>query len=385
MQRGNHPRVPKDSPSAAGNKGTGFGQDRKALPSHTRSHNLTLLLRTLHSQGPLTRAELARATALTKVSISVLVAELLEQGLLIELGQDQDARVGKPGVKLDLARQALFLGSIDLSHGNKIRALAFDLDMVAVVELERDISGKSGAEALHTLVSVAKELCASAPAALLGIGVGAPGQVDREGTVLYSMRLDWEDVPLAQILQEACQCQVWVENDANVATLAEESVRGEPQDLFLISLWSGIGAGLVLDGRLIRGRSSAVGEIGHLYLPGGPPEETLEYWLSTNTLGERLSAAGPAGTHQVLDQAGEKLGLIMAPVVATLNISNVILSVPPWIDGEYLAVVVEKVFERQTSELTHDILTVTPSVFGANGVAVGAAEMVLRSFLGEVS
>lgn len=47
-----------------------------------------------------------------------------------------------------------------------------------------------------------------------------------------------------------------------------------------------------------------------------------------NTLGERLSAAGPAGTHQVLDQAGEKLGLIMAPVVVTLNISNVILSVP---------------------------------------------------------
>lgn len=355
-------------------------RDSKALPTHARDHNLTLLLRTLYYSGPLTRAELARTTGLTKVSISVLVAELIARGLLVEVGPSDEIKVGKRGVKLDLARTDLLLGGLDLSHGDVFRAGLFDLDLNPILELEEDVSDQSGQQALQTLLSLADQLVQSATDALIGIGVGAPGLIGRDGQIINSIRLGWNDLPLAQILRDACQCEVWVENDSNIAACAEWELRGSPTDLFLLSLWSGIGAGLVLQGGLVRGSNWAAGEIGRLRIPG--TTETLETWLAEKDLQRRIEEAGPGGRDATLKEAGRRLGLVLAPVVATLNLSNVVLSVPPRVDRKLLVDAVYETLAEETSELTMQGLNVVASDLGQQGVMIGAAQMGLHNLLG---
>src|SRR6187402_1579100 len=87
----------------------------KVLPEHARGHNRSLVLQTLYRAGQQSRADIARETGLTRVTISDLVAELIVEGLVIETGQREDARPGKPATMLDLNREAFQIVGIDLS------------------------------------------------------------------------------------------------------------------------------------------------------------------------------------------------------------------------------------------------------------------------------
>ena len=115
-----------------GNGGLGPGRAlrprAKVLPEHARSHNRSLVLQTLYRAGRLSRADIARETGLTRVTVSDLVAELLSEGLVIELGQREAARPGKPAVLLDINRSAHQIVGVDLSDHDRFRGAVMDLD-----------------------------------------------------------------------------------------------------------------------------------------------------------------------------------------------------------------------------------------------------------------
>ncbi len=360
----------------------------KVLPEQARAHNRSLVLQTLYRSGPLSRADLARETALTRVTVGDLVAELIGEELAIELGTRVDAsRPGKPATLLDLNRDGHRIVGIDLGDTEVFRGALIDLDGTILERREIDARGLVGGDAAAAALALARELTAIADRPVLGVGIGSPGIVDLAGCVLTAPNRGWTDLPLQARLQAELGLPVIVANDANAAALAEYGFGGASADLMLVMVGYGVGAGLLLDGTPLFGSRFAAGEIGHVVVgtDGGEAcacgkQGCLETWLAVPRLQARIAAGEPR--EAVLRQAGERLGIALAPIVGALNLSEVVLSGPvELLDGTLAEATVDTLRQR-TMEQFHGDLTVRLTSLGGDIVMRGAAVMVLSARLG---
>ena len=368
----------------------------KVLPEHARSHNRSLVLQTLYRSGERSRADLARETGLTRVTISDLVAELLAEGLVIELGQRESARPGKPAVLLDIDRTAHQIVGVDLSDHDRFRGAVMDLDgeLLATAEVsleEGDGESATGETAVAKVRALVQQLVAAATAPILGIGVGSPGVVDLTGTILTAPNLGWTDVRLQDDLHRLTGLPVVVANDANAAVLAEHSYGGATGDMMLIRVGHGIGAGLIIAGTLVYGSHFAAGEIGQVMVGTDlgldatyTREQVLEHWLSVPQLRRGIREAETAGRDAtpVLREAGQRLGIALAPVVGALNLSQLVLSGPTdLLDGPLAEATIHTLRNRTMAE-NHADLAVRMTTQGQDIVLRGAAVLVLSGQLG---
>jgi predicted NBD/HSP70 family sugar kinase len=360
----------------------------KVLPEQARAHNRSLVLQTLYRSGPLSRADLARETALTRVTVGDLVAELIDEQLALELGTRVDAsRPGKPATLLDLNRDGHRIVGIDLGDTEVFRGALIDLDGMILERREVDARGLVGEDAAAAALALTRQLTALADRPVLGVGIGSPGIVDLAGCVLTAPNRGWSDLPLQARLQAELGLPVIVANDANAAALAEYGFGGASADLMLVMIGYGVGAGLLLDGTPLFGSRFAAGEIGHVVVgtDGGEAcacgkHGCLETWLAVPRLRARLAAGEPR--EAVLRQAGERLGIALAPIVGALNLSEVVLSGPvELLDGSLAEATVDTLRQR-TMEQFHGDLTVRLTTLGDDIVMRGAAVMVLSARLG---
>jgi len=362
----------------------------KVLPEHARSHNRSLVLQNLYRGGLQSRADLARETGLTRVTISDLVAELMADGLVVETGQREEGRPGKPAILLDINRGGHRIIGVDLSDSGVFRGAVLDIDGGIVTRMEAETDGAAGDDVTAIAVQLVRELVASADAPLLGVGIGSPGIVDLAGTVLSAPNLVWSNVPLQSIVEAATALPVVVANDANAAALAEHSFGDAIGDFMLIRVGRGVGAGLILGGAPVYGSRFAAGELGHVVVgtDGGAlcvcgKQGCLETWLSVPHLRDGLAAASDAPAREaVLRTAGERLGIALAPVVGALNLDEVVISGPAeLLDGPLTQAAIET-FRARTMAEFHGDLTVRMSDLGQDIVMRGAAAMVLSGRLG---
>jgi len=370
----------------------------KSLPEHARGHNRSLVLQTLYRSGILSRADLARSTGLTRVTISDLVADLIGENLVVEVGQRDGSRPGKPATMLDINRGGFQIIGIDLNDYAVFRGAVLDLDGVVLERAEVPLDGAIGAEATAKVVTLAAQLVASASLPLLGIGVGSPGIVDLAGTVLSAPNLGWPSAgtgePLQQTLADATGLPVIVANDANAAALAEHSFGSALSDMMLIKVGHGVGAGLIIGGTALFGSRFAAGEIGHVVVgtDGGEPCACgkigcLETWLAAPRLDAALAATsdgaqGAAERTAILRRAGERLGIALAPVVGALDLAEIVLSGPvELLDGPLAEAAIETLRSRTMAEF-HGDLTLRMTALGQDIVMRGAAAMVLSGRLG---
>ena len=373
---------------------TGFTTGRalrpttKVLPEHARGHNRSLVLQTLYRAGQQSRADIARETGLTRVTVSDLVAELIAEGLVIETGQREDARPGKPATLLDLDRNAFQIIGIDLSEYAIFRGAVLDLDGQILHRAELPLAGATGPDATALVIRLAESLIAQATLPILGLGVGSPGVVDLAGVVLSAPNLGWVGEDLQGILAARFGIPVVVANDANAAALAEHSFGDADSDMMLIKVGHGVGAGLLLDGTPLFGSRFAAGEIGHVVVgtDGGlecvcGKHGCLETWLATPRL-EKAIAAAPQKRDEILTEAGQRLGIALAPVVGALNLAEVVLSGPTTLlDGPLAQATIETLRSRTMAEF-HGDLTLRMTTLGEDIVMRGAAVMVLSAQLG---
>ncbi|CAN5301548.1 ROK family transcriptional regulator [soil metagenome] len=373
---------------------TGFTTGRalrpttKVLPEHARGHNRSLVLQTLYRAGQQSRADIARETGLTRVTVSDLVAELIAEGLVMETGQREDVRPGKPATLLDLDRSAFQIIGIDLSEYAIFRGAVLDLDGQILHREELPLAGATGTEATALVIRLAESLVARATLPILGLGVGSPGVVDLAGVVLSAPNLGWASEDMQGILAARFGLPVVVANDANAAALAEHSFGDADSDMMLIKVGHGVGAGLLLDGTPLFGSRFAAGEIGHVVVgtDGGPEcvcgkHGCLETWLATPRL-EKAIAAAPQDRHEILTEAGQRLGIALAPVVGALNLAEVVLSGPTeLLDGPLAQATIETLRSRTMAEF-HGDLTLRMTTLGEDIVMRGAAVMVLSAQLG---
>lgn len=368
----------------------------RVTPEHARRHNRVLVLQALYradglSRAGLSRADLARAVGLTRVTISDLVQDLISDGLVVELGVRSDSRPGKPATILDIDRTGFTIIALDLSNDSVFRGVITDLDGTVITRIEREVVGIVGQDAVAAVVDLLDELTASAQAPALGVGVGSPGIVDAGGSVLSAPNLGWTDVPLQAILAERSGLPVQVANDANAAALAERTFGNWNEgDMLLVRVGRGVGAGLIVADAPVIGASSAAGEIGHVVVgtDGGDTcacgkQGCLETWLAIPRMSERVDAAAdPIAREAVLVAAGERLGIALAPVVGALDLGEVVISGPlDLLDGPLLASTAETIRNR-TMASVHGDLVVRMTELGRDIVVLGAAVMVLKGQLG---
>ena len=360
----------------------------RVLPEHARAHNRALVLQTLYRSAGLSRADLAREVGLTRVTISDLVADLIAQHLVIELGIRNDARPGKPATLLDINRTGFAIVGIDLSYDSIFRGALMDLDGTVLHREQLDVTGVSGEAAVGAVTELLDRLVQRATAPVLGVGIGSPGVVNAAGTVLSAPNFGWTDVPLQAILAAHCSLPVQVANDANVAALAERTFGAGDADMILVRVGRGVGAGVVIAGTLVQGARSAAGEIGHVVVgtDGGElcacgKHGCLETWLAAPRLDAAI-AADPDAKTAILTQAGQRLGIALAPVVGALNLSELVLSGPAHLlDGPLTEATVATLRDRTMAEFLGD-LTVRMTTLGEDIVMRGAAVMVLSAQLG---
>jgi predicted NBD/HSP70 family sugar kinase len=380
-----------DTTSDAGGAGGPFvrrGQPRrKAVPGDARRHNRALVLRTMFREGPVSRADLARATNLTRVTTSDLATELLAEGLIEELGQREGTgRVGKPATLLGVVPDARFTIAVDLSDDARFHAALVDLSGKVLDRRVAERHGRTGDAAVDIVRTLCADLAAAADRPLLGVGVGSPGVVDPRGVVVEAPNLGWFDLGLASALGRDVAVPVHVANDANAAVLGELGLGGAAdRSLFVVKVGQGVGAGLVLDGHLVVGDRFAAGEIGHVVVdPDGEPcacgrTGCLETVLAAPRLRRRSRVGDPAAERTA---AGNRLGEALAPVISALNLREVVLSGPVDVLDETFRVAALAAIRARTMPAVGDNVDLRFSSLGEDDVLLGAAMLVLDRELG---
>jgi predicted NBD/HSP70 family sugar kinase len=254
----------RDNWQAAGSGGADQGTVRRA--------NLTLVLRSLRDSGSRSRARLAADLGLNKATVSSLVGELIDRGLVRD-GSAERGSVGRPGTIVEInGGGALGIGAeINVNH---ISTLALDLAGTALSERRSPIDTRRlrPDEVVDRLVALLSDTLAD-PLVLgaqpVSIVVGVAGLVDHDsGTVSVAPNLGWPGVGLAALLRERLgrpDYLVVVANEANLAAVAE-ATPGDPErrDIIVVHGEVGIGGGIVADGRPLRGRLGYAGEFGHM-------------------------------------------------------------------------------------------------------------------------
>jgi predicted NBD/HSP70 family sugar kinase len=270
-----------------------------------RRGNLGLVLRLLRDAGSRSRARIAQETGLNKATVSSLVAELADRGLVTAGDVDRGGSVGRPGVTVHLDGSGVCGIGVELNV-DFIAVLV--LDLRGEVRFERrvalDVPGLGADRTLDEVARLVDEGIAAIGDALpVGVTVAAPGLVRSvDGVVADAPNLGWHDVAVLDGLAARLGpgCPVRVENDANLSAIAEWVMGPEARtpDLVYLTGEVGVGGGLVVDGRLLRGSSGFSGEVGHT--PLGDPAAVCACgrrgcWETVVGLGALLRAAADPG------------------------------------------------------------------------------------------
>jgi predicted NBD/HSP70 family sugar kinase len=361
----------------------------KQLPEHARRHNRSLVLQTLFHAGPSSRADLARETHLTRVTVSDLVGELIEEGLLHELGQRPGSRVGKPATLVGLNPDASHIVCLDLSDEARLIGAVLDLSGTVLQRRTMRMQGRTGEAAVAGVTELCQELIGLASRPVLGVGIGSPGVVDPDGVILQAPNLGWTDLPLAAKLAAELGLPVHVANDANTAALGEHTYGGAGgSGLMVIAIGKGVGAGLLLDGALLGGHHYAAGEIGHVIVDERGQvcacgrRGCLETVVSAPALRAAIKGLDADTADEALAAAGRRLGTALAPIVSALDLREVVLSGPADLLGGALRAAASATIRKRTMPVVGNDVDLRMTVLGEDVVLSGAAVLVLSGQLG---
>jgi predicted NBD/HSP70 family sugar kinase/biotin operon repressor len=374
-----------------------------------RERNRVRVVDALRRQGTASRSELARLTGLSRTTVGSVVADLQARGLVVEHadGERQPGR-GRPPVYLGLDRSAGVAVGIDFDH-DRVRVALSDLSSnviaedCALIDVDRDAD-----EAIDAAAQIVTSLQAGAGVEdelIVGAGVGLPGPIERRtGTVGSAVIMPgWAGIRAAEALSQRLGLRVDVDNDANLGALAEASFgagRGLA-DLVYVRLGSGVGAGVVVGGRLHHGTAGLAGEIGHVQVrPDGevcrcgnrgcletiaseaPIRALLEpargHEVSRRELLD-LVASGDLGAVRVVNDAGLAVGRVLADLCNALNPEAIVVGGELAEAGEPLMSGIREAVQRFALPGAAEAVRVVPSELGERAEVLGALALVTQN------
>ncbi|MEM6712026.1 MAG: ROK family transcriptional regulator [Pseudomonadota bacterium] len=356
-----------------------------ASAHYLRRINETRVLNLLFSEGPCSRADLARELGITRSTASSLVAGLAKQGLVIETQERIEAdRTGRPGVFIKLnALSRAFIG-IDIAVAElRFAALDMNADVFASCTVPYRQTPRPDYVAKLLKESLADFLSQNAikPGRLEGIGIAIPGLVERSGFVSCAPILDWHNVDMNVLLDgvvghEGIERDVLIhfENDANACAVSEhyrhdgQHLSEQASSLAFFLIDSGVGLGLLMDGVPLRGHGGIAGELGHARFAPSDADGTaadtgtfetqvardavlalcVEHHVPASTIREltALAEQGHEGARHVFDLWVRRLAVGLCNVTMIVNPSEIVLggrtSVLASVDPDHVRSVVGK-------------------------------------------
>lgn len=360
-------------------------------PRLIREINRTLVLDTLRHHGPLSRPQLAARTGMSLPAVSRAVGELLADGWIRELGKGRSSGGRRP-VLLAFNPDARYVIGLDV-RPDLLLGIVTNLEGRVLTELREPVRVR-GEPLVQQVCDFAAALVRDSgipPQRLAGAGVAVPGICQDGRVVKASPGLGWEGVAVAPPLERVLACPVYVENDVNALLLGEQwhgaAQRAHCAAAMLVGM-GGVGAAVLVDGKLYTGRSGAAGEIGYWRLqPGDPSLDTtaavtawVERWRASRGSREAgfdawvaAARAGDAHALAALRPALDRLAVAAANLVALLNPELLVLG------GEVLAVsdLVLPALQEAVAAACPDPVPVVPARLGERAVVLGAVRGVL--------
>ncbi|GIF23459.1 xylose repressor [Paractinoplanes tereljensis] len=384
-----------------------------ARQEHVRAHNLGLLLQRIAADAtPVSRIELARATGLARPTISRLVDDLLTGGLITEVGPDRSRSAGRPPIGLTLSRTGPAGLGLDMRTGSLTACIVDFTGAVRHLEFApRTHPVTAPEQTIDDLAAIAKNAIGTAAAqglTVAGVTLAVPGPVQDRSRVRFAPAIGWRDFDAGARLRAALgsdEVAVAVDNEAGLAALAEWHASDRQLRNFVCLFGDfELGAGIVLDGELLRGARGWSGELGHVTVePDGstcacgakgclqeyaglaailaavPDAEQRSGALSHQTpavtigvLADRLPEVRAA-----LARAGTALGISVGALINLIDVDTVLL------DGSYSLLATWLTDEIQT-QIRDRVLTarwspveVRAAPIGPDAAVIGAALTVV--------
>ncbi|GAA1961506.1 ROK family transcriptional regulator [Agromyces allii] len=382
--------------------------DRLGTFDGVHRRNLSKLLALAHREGPLSRARLTAETGLNRSTVAALAAELVELGLVQEHAPDPTNRVGRPSpvVAVHPGVQAIAVNP----EVDAVTVAAVGLNARIVVRERIDVDHLVTPEETADLVArvIARwRLAELADVRLIGAGLAVPGQVRQsDGLVRWAPHLEWTDAPVRALVEAATGLPTQVANDATLGARAEHlfgAGRGVDDLVYLNGGASGIGGGLVVEGRLVGGAHGYAGEFGQ-NRPGisrdgdrRAPEGVLEDEVSRARL---LDAVGRASADEptlagllaasddprVADELARQQRILATALGNAINVLNPSLIVL----GGFLATLaswdpaaLDAAVAAQALPVASEGLDIRVAELGENRLLIGAAELAFAALLAD--
>lgn len=388
----------------------------KQNQAQLRTHNTSLVLETILRDQPISRAELARVTFLNKVTVSDIVKELLDNNLIEEIGMGESSGGRRPtmlkqnknagiAIAVNLAPEVLTILAtwLDGSPADRERSIAYSQSRENIIPM-----------LIETLTDLIKTLPvylpykyragekerSSSTVPLVGIGVAIHGNVYRD-KILFTPHYDLTHLDVCKGLRDHFQCPVHLGNEANYSALGEQGAREISDDSLVLSIHSGIGAGIIRNGQLYVGSHGYAGEVGHtIVVPDGMPcpcgnrgcvEQYASDWAMRN-LYRRLSGKPNATLRDLIEDIRENKSPAMTCAIQftqymAILINNLVRTLDPEtiiINGRMTASIpelVQNISSNQFCKLSEPAL-IEASKLGDPAILYGCIYEAVRHFYG---
>ncbi|WP_067727644.1 ROK family transcriptional regulator [Oceanobacillus damuensis] len=277
----------------------------------TKHMNKRKVLQYIQNKQGHSRSDIAKALKISKPTVSNIVDELLEEGWIREKESEKaSSSGGRKPFRISFNENASYIVGIDIG-GTSVEIAVLNLSGTIINKIAFDTQKHISENFVHTIADHVNNLlreCGFEIEHVLGVGIGVPGITDVEnGIVVDAPTLNWKHTPLKSQLESLLKCPVYIDNDVNVAALGEwwKGAGETNNNILMITLGTGIGCGLIINGDLYRGASYAAGEIGYMVTDKDAAHKKYDqtfagYGFLDNHVG------GPSITKRMLHYLGEK-------------------------------------------------------------------------------
>ncbi|MED3647954.1 ROK family transcriptional regulator [Halalkalibacterium halodurans] len=368
--------------------------------------NKQIVLQTIRKEAPLSRAQVSLTTGLNKGTVSSLVAELIADNLVYEVGPGESSGGRRP-VMLMFQNKAAFAIGINIAV-NYLSGVLTDLVGNVLEKVEWSLHVKEFDHVNQQMVQLIEQLMKAAPPStygIIGIGVAVPGIVNEEGDVLFAPNLNWREIPLKKQLEEHFQLPIAVENEANAGALGEKVFgKGkESENMIFFSIGIGIGSGIIFGNSLYRGKGGYSGEVGHMSIETNGPlctcgnkgcwelfasekavlqqgEALYEEVLTLDDLFEK-ARKGEQTAIDLFQKIGVYLGTGIANMINALNpelvvVGNRMVKGRPWLEHSLKQTVADRALSFHAEQVSVEF-----SDLNENGISLGVSYLLIDSFL----
>ncbi|MCM3600462.1 ROK family transcriptional regulator [Robertmurraya korlensis] len=368
-----------------------------------KKNNKALVLQLIMEKEPISRADIAQVSGLNKATVSSLVNELLAADLVYESGPGESSGGRRP-VILHFNKIAGYSIGIDIGV-NYVLCVLTDLKGNIVIERNQAVHKTPYAATIEIVKEMIHSLIAEMPSSrygIVGIGVGVPGIVNKEGSVLLAPNLGWKNTQIKKDLEDLFHVPVIVENEANAGAFGEQQfgIGQDYQNIIYISAGIGIGVGIILNKELYQGKNGFSGEMGHMIIDiNGKPcncgsKGCWEAYASEQALLEKagenrnslenliqLASSEDKNAQNLFEEIGAYLGYGINNIINTFNPDQVIIGnrlsmAKEWIEHPILSTIENHSLTYHQNEFQLDF-----SKLGKYSIAIGMSAFVVENFI----